>query len=86
MKMTADNFETVFFQKQNALFLAIERQKKVFNKYLPDLYKNGVKWEQLHNWDFNLIHDLEERLKQRIEALQSEYYSFHWDKYEFNAY
>jgi hypothetical protein len=85
--LTIDNFETVFFKKQNALFIALERQKKVFSKYLPELHRNdGRSFEQVHRFDFNLIHDLEERLKDRVTDLQSKYYSLHWDKYNFNSY
>lgn len=87
MQLTIDNFETLFFDKQNALFMALERQKKVFNKYLPELHRNdGKTFEERHGFDFNLIHDLEHRLKDRIEDLQSVYYSLHWDKYSFNTY
>lgn len=85
--MNINNFETVFFAKQEKLFTALERFKKLYNKYLNDLTNlDGKTWEEKHNFDFNLLHDLEYRLKDRITDLQSIYYDFHFEKYQFNAY
>ena len=87
MQLTINNFETLFFARQNALIMALDRQKKLISKYIPDLHRNdGKTFEDVHKFDFNLLHDLEDRLKNRIEELQSKYYHLHWDKYEFNAY
>jgi hypothetical protein len=83
--MTIDNFEKVFFEKQTKLFNALKRQEQVFEKYVKEL-KNYPDFTKQFNFDFNLIHDLEDRLKDRIKDLQSEYYSLHWDKYQFNTY
>lgn len=78
--MNENNFETVFFIKQKSLFDALKRTKLLIKSYIKDLDNWG------YNWDFNLLHDLQDRLIDRIEVLQSEYYSLHWDKYQFNAY
>lgn len=84
---TKENFETVFFAKQEKLFQALERFKKIYSKYLKDLTNdNGKAWEEIHNFDFNLLHDLEYRIIKRIEELQNKYYQFHFEKYQFNAY
>lgn len=80
------NFETILRAKENKLFKALERQKKLFERYKLDLYRKDKKtFEQVHNFDFNLIHDLEYRLIERIQNNQSKFYSLHWDKYNFNA-
>ena len=87
MKVTIENFEKKLKEKETKLFKALERQKNLFNNYAKDLYrKDGKTFENVHNFDFNLIHDLECRLIERIQETQSKYYSFHWDKYNFNAY
>lgn len=83
--MSIENFEKVFFDKQTKLFKALEKQEQVFNKYVEKLHKYP-QFEKEFGFDFNLIHDLEDRLKDRVTSLQGKYYSFHWDKYGFNAY
>ncbi len=82
MKLTINNFETLFFLKQDELREAIERCECLeykYRKHLPN-------WKELYNWDFNLIYDLRYRLENRLKDLQSEYYSLHWDKHGFNIY
>lgn len=79
-----EDFEKVFFYKQSKLIKAMERQKKLYDFYVVKL-KGGF-FEQKYNFDFNLLHDLEDRLKKRIEDLQSKYYDLHFEKYGFNAY
>ena len=87
MKITVENFEKVLREKEAKLFKALERQKQVECKYIPELnIKDSKTFEEVHKFDFNLIHDLEERIINRIHEMQSLYYSFHWDKYQFNAY
>jgi len=83
--MNINNFEKLFFAKQTKLFEALKRQEQVFNKYVEELH-NYPDFKKQFGFDFNLIHDLEDRIKERIEKLQSSYYDLHWDKYGFNAY
>ncbi len=87
MNVTVENFEDVLKKKETNLFKALERQKQVVHKYTPELNrKDGKTFEEVHKFDFNLIHDLEDRIINRIQEMQSLYYSLHWDKYQFNAY
>lgn len=82
MKATINNYEQLLPAKQNRLVKAIERVQGLIKNYIQEL----PEWEQKHNWDFNLLHDLEDRLTDKANTVHSEYCSFNWDKYQFNAY
>jgi hypothetical protein len=69
-----------FKRKQDNLFAALERAKTILDKNVKLL----PSWP--YDWDFNLQYDLITRLENRIHDLQSEYYDWHWDKYDFNGY
>jgi len=61
-----------FVNKEKALFAAHGRAKKLLEdnlKILPDWHCE---------WDFNLLHDLVERIEKRILELQSDYRSWHF--------
>lgn len=85
MKVTIENYEVVLPAKQNRIIAAIERVKGLIKNYAEDLYKEGG-WDASHDWDFNLLHDLQERLEQRANEVHSQYCDFNWEKYQMNAY
>ena len=85
MKVTIENYEAVLPARQQKVIVAIARVKALIEKYKEDLYKEKS-WEELHNWDFNLLHDLQERLEERANRLWSQFCDLNWDKYQCNAY
>ena len=82
MQITELNYEEILPAKSERVWKAIDRVNRLIDKYKKDL----PEWEKLHSWDFNLLHDLEYRLVDRSRQIHSEYCSFNWDKYQFNAY
>jgi hypothetical protein len=66
-----------FFKRQAHLFKALNRTKALIKRYIPEL----TNWEDKYNWDFNLLHDLEERICERIIDLQCDYNQWHFNEY-----
>lgn len=70
-----------FREKEARLFAAHARSAALLQKYLPQL---RPQWP--HEWDFNLLHDLNGRIEARIHDHQRKYYDWHWDECGWNAY
>ena len=80
--MTIKNFEQVYPKRKAALINAIDRTNVLFRRYHKDLHRtDGKKWEDLYDWDFNLIHDLERRLEDRYTDNQWNYKRLYEEKY-----
>ena len=82
MKATINNYEGILLAKQERLIDAIKVVQSLIKKYIKDL----PKWDALHSWDFNLLHDLEDRLTDKANEVHSEFCSFNWQKNGFNVY
>jgi len=67
-----------FIDKETAINKAIDRVKAKLKSYsdTPD---------QPHK-DWNLWHDLQDRLEARLADNWSNYKSWHWETYQFNTY
>lgn len=65
MEVNAENYQKILFAKHNKLVSAYKRVENLIKLYEVDL---GCCWEDAHNWDFNLLYDLRDRIEDRIHA------------------
>ena len=69
MEINEENYYVVLKAKHDRLFAALDRAQDLRRKYLKilmDMKKTRTKWEDVYDWDFNLVHDLEDRIRERI--------------------
>jgi hypothetical protein len=71
---------------EKLLLAAYERAKAVEERYKALIQTEGAWRKNCPNGDFNDVYDLQWRLEQRLKALQSNYYDWHWDQHGWNAY
>ena len=65
MEINEDNYYAVLKPKHERLVKALDRVDVLLNKYAKDL---GCCWSNAHDWDYNLLYDLRDRLENRIHA------------------
>lgn len=62
-----------FAAQEAALLAALARTRKLIARYLGKLTGG---WP--YSWDFNLLHDLEYRLEQRLTQMWAAYFDWHF--------
>lgn len=84
------HFQTLaeYQQHEQLLLDAHKRVLAVEERYKAFVEKYGVDWREHwpHKWNFNTVYDLQWRLEQRLKALHSNYYDWHWNQHGWNAY
>jgi hypothetical protein len=77
-----------FIQKQEMLNKAHARVKNLIEKYKKDLRQKpeDPSFEDKNGWDFNLLHDLEYRMEQRLWDNWSAHKDWCWDNVGLNIY
>ena len=68
----------VYSVKVNALTNALTRTRRLIARYLGLVGRSGG-WPL--EWDFNLLHDLEDRLEDRLHQTWGAYYDWHYLTY-----
>lgn len=63
-----------FAAQEAAIMAALARTRKLIARYLGKLTDKG--WP--YSWDFNLLHDLEYRLEQRLARVWQAYFDWHY--------
>lgn len=67
-----------FAAKVQHLTRALARTRRLIARYLRLLARTGG-WPLA--WDFNQLHDLEDRLEQRLRLVWGAYYNWHFTTY-----
>jgi|GEM_PF-4282157 len=84
---TQANEHAGFARREKLILEGYERAVALRSRYASQLPKNwhsGPPWP--YKWDYNLLHDLVDRMTQRAFDLQDEYHVWHWNNFGFNAY
>ena len=68
----------VYSAKVKALTAALTRTRRLIARYLRLVGRTGS-WP--FAWDFNQLHDLEDRLEQRLRQTWGAYYDWHFTAY-----
>lgn len=66
-----------YFALVNSLGAALERTRRLMAHYLAKFTAQG--WPE--QWDFDLLHDLEQRLQRRLAKAWAAYYDWHYSTY-----
>ena len=81
MTLTEDNYYVLLLAKQKSLFRALDRVDSLLDNYKKDLHN----WDLKHKWDFNLLHDLSDRIKDRLNANYLVCCDWNWEVHRFNV-